>query len=441
MSTTKQAFFLLFQQRSSSQHVQGSCNVEFKSESSAFLLEEAWTSSICLTMEVYKENLARFSQLLKLFSLHHPPQWKESKMEIVMSNHVLVSLFFLPIFPKQRTMKWSPKHDSLLAISCTSHDVFWLWNKPGNYASQMMRISAQKQTPKNMHLLHLIRVDVLLCIFSIVILKVEWNGRRMNISQSTWISCQELFSHQTLMWKTLQGMSFSFCDLHFVLRESFICYICAVPEVKVVILHGTSVGDTILLILALCIHSVFEGIAIGVSGNSLFQFVIPGGTKLMWLFINLNPALGWNVMLEWTRDFLYHTFASTLLFDMIKWSRWEETHMVLDVGWVCRHCCRCMEGTLDHILAQDLCSNSNGHCTSPHATKPPFVYLYSICFFVFYLHTDWNSYWHHNWLHHWRFNCRLDLCHIHGDCNRSVCLCGCEPPYCKGLCAPPWCLG
>jgi hypothetical protein len=100
--------------------------MEFKSEISAFLLEEAWTSWICLTMEVYKENVARFSQLLKLFSLHHPPQWEESKMEIVMSNHVLVSLFFLPIFPKQRTMKWSPKHDSLLAISCTSHDVFWL---------------------------------------------------------------------------------------------------------------------------------------------------------------------------------------------------------------------------------------------------------------------------------------------------------------------------
>ncbi|CAM6038406.1 unnamed protein product [Sphagnum compactum] len=42
----------------------------------------------------------------------------------------------------------------------------------------------------------------------------------------------------------------------------------SVPEVKVVILHGTSVGDTILLILALCIHSVFEGIAIGVSDTA-----------------------------------------------------------------------------------------------------------------------------------------------------------------------------
>jgi hypothetical protein len=61
MSTTKQVFFLLFQHRSSSQHVQGSCNLEFKSEISALLFEEAWTSSICLTMEVYKENLQRKS--------------------------------------------------------------------------------------------------------------------------------------------------------------------------------------------------------------------------------------------------------------------------------------------------------------------------------------------------------------------------------------------
>jgi hypothetical protein len=61
MSTTKQVCFLLFQQRSSSQHVQGSCNLEFKSEISDFLLEEAWTASICLTMEVYQENLKRKS--------------------------------------------------------------------------------------------------------------------------------------------------------------------------------------------------------------------------------------------------------------------------------------------------------------------------------------------------------------------------------------------
>lgn len=32
-------------------------------------------------------------------------------------------------------------------------------------------------------------------------------------------------------------------------------------------LQTTSLGDTILLISALCIHSIFEGIAVGVSGN------------------------------------------------------------------------------------------------------------------------------------------------------------------------------
>lgn len=32
-------------------------------------------------------------------------------------------------------------------------------------------------------------------------------------------------------------------------------------------LKTTSLGDTILLILALCFHSIFEGIAVGVSGK------------------------------------------------------------------------------------------------------------------------------------------------------------------------------
>jgi len=45
------------------------------------------------------------------------------------------------------------------------------------------------------------------------------------------------------------------------------------------LLKTSSVGDTILLILALCFHSVFEGIAVGVSGiyslphlNNYFHF-------------------------------------------------------------------------------------------------------------------------------------------------------------------------
>lgn len=37
-------------------------------------------------------------------------------------------------------------------------------------------------------------------------------------------------------------------------------------EVSPVFLQTTSVGDTILLIVALCFHSIFEGIAVGVAG-------------------------------------------------------------------------------------------------------------------------------------------------------------------------------
>jgi len=36
--------------------------------------------------------------------------------------------------------------------------------------------------------------------------------------------------------------------------------------VKETLVHRTSVGDVLLLILALCFHSIFEGIAIGVAG-------------------------------------------------------------------------------------------------------------------------------------------------------------------------------
>lgn len=37
-------------------------------------------------------------------------------------------------------------------------------------------------------------------------------------------------------------------------------------------IRTSSVGDTILLILALCFHSVFEGIAVGVAGKSLHSY-------------------------------------------------------------------------------------------------------------------------------------------------------------------------
>lgn len=40
----------------------------------------------------------------------------------------------------------------------------------------------------------------------------------------------------------------------------------AMDESNVAFMKTTNVGDTILLILALCFHSVFEGIAVGISG-------------------------------------------------------------------------------------------------------------------------------------------------------------------------------
>lgn len=43
-------------------------------------------------------------------------------------------------------------------------------------------------------------------------------------------------------------------------------------NVDPVFLKTTSLGDTILLILALCFHSIFEGIAVGVSGMSTLLY-------------------------------------------------------------------------------------------------------------------------------------------------------------------------
>jgi len=41
---------------------------------------------------------------------------------------------------------------------------------------------------------------------------------------------------------------------------------CALEATNPILLKTSSTGDTILLILALCFHSVFEGIAVGVAG-------------------------------------------------------------------------------------------------------------------------------------------------------------------------------
>jgi zinc transporter 1/2/3 len=54
----------------------------------------------------------------------------------------------------------------------------------------------------------------------------------------------------------------------------------AMDESNVAFMKTTNVGDTILLILALCFHSVFEGIAVGVSG---LYFIYSLSLPLIWL--------------------------------------------------------------------------------------------------------------------------------------------------------------
>lgn len=71
----------------------------------------------------------------------------------------------------------------------------------------------------------------------------------------------------------------------------------AVPEAKAIILSTstTTVGDAVLLILALCFHSVFEGIAIGIAGRNLFfvrAFEKPYFTQLSWVFFMFVNQLG-----------------------------------------------------------------------------------------------------------------------------------------------------
>jgi hypothetical protein len=67
----------------------------------------------------------------------------------------------------------------------------------------------------------------------------------------------------------------------------------AVPEAKAIILSTatTTVGDAVLLILALCFHSVFEGIAIGIAGWNLFlvrAFENPYFPQLSFFFMFVN---------------------------------------------------------------------------------------------------------------------------------------------------------
>lgn len=63
----------------------------------------------------------------------------------------------------------------------------------------------------------------------------------------------------------------------------------AVPETKAAIIATSNFGDALLLILALCFHSVFEGIAIGVAGQYL-TLAQPLQCSLLRLRIQIMPV-------------------------------------------------------------------------------------------------------------------------------------------------------
>lgn len=66
----------------------------------------------------------------------------------------------------------------------------------------------------------------------------------------------------------------------------------AVPETKAAIISTSNFGDALLLILALCFHSVFEGIAIGVAGQYL-TVAQSLQCSLMRLLIQIVPMITW----------------------------------------------------------------------------------------------------------------------------------------------------
>lgn len=57
-------------------------------------------------------------------------------------------------------------------------------------------------------------------------------------------------------------------------------------EVNPVFVRTTSLGDTILLIVALCFHSVFEGIAVGIAGNIILKYKLFNELFLINVFLN-----------------------------------------------------------------------------------------------------------------------------------------------------------
>lgn len=87
-----------------------------------------------------------------------------------------------------------------------------------------------------------------------------------------------------------------------------------------------------------------------------------------------------------------------------------------DRHWSCRHQSGCLEGSLDCLLAQNICSYCNGNSTAQNDPKSPTLVLHSLLVRICHLQSSWRRHWHHNRRHNSRRCGKLDLRHLHGPC-------------------------
>ena len=157
-------------------------------------------------------------------------------------------------------------------------------------------------------------------------------------------------------------------------------------------MHRTSFGDAVILILALCFHSVFEGIAIGVAG--LFK---------------TTSEVGFKIPIRVTAN-----------------------SMKLITG-LCRDETGRMESLVDNITPQGVCSHSHGSCSPADATQSTSSLLLLIRIGLRYLNSSWRGHRHHHRCDSTRSRRRLGVCGFHGVGFRSVCICSNQPSACKRI--------
>lgn len=120
----------------------------------------------------------------------------------------------------------------------------------------------------------------------------------------------------------IEWHSEEFCDFIFLsFLQSKEPEIPEIPEVKATLVHRTSFGDTVLLILALCFHSVFEGIAIGVAGVFAVTLLRPISSFFTWKFCNGITYFSWELLSasQYRMEDWHKPYNSD-------WNLWEYSH-------------------------------------------------------------------------------------------------------------------